>query len=190
MISRMEITRLVPGTEDEATALLAHAMHNDPLFVWLFPENDVRASLLRYVMAGLVAQGLAGDRVLVDGSGNAASAWILRPVVGRDHDQGIPEEPFAPYAERLDLLREEVDARTPATPHLYLSVVATLPTARGRGLGGAMLAHRLADARLPAYLEASTEQSRALYLRHGFEDTAGAIRLPGGPTLYPMLRPA
>ncbi|MGW9556309.1 GNAT family N-acetyltransferase [Nocardiopsis sp. NPDC055551] len=206
----MEITRLAPENETEAAALLAHAMHHDPLFVWLFPDSDARASLLGHVMAGLVAQGMADDRVLVDRSGHSVSVWTLRapddelptdelpaeegstedPPADRDHDHGIAEELFAPYAERLDLLKKEIDARTPTDPHLYLSVVATLPVARGRGLGGAMLAHRLADARLPAYLEASTERSRALYLRHGFEDTADAIRLPDGPTLHPMLRPA
>lgn len=205
MITGMEITRLAPGNETEAAALLAHAMHHDPLFVWLFPDSDARASLLRHIMAGLVAQGMADDRVLVDRSGHSVSVWTLRapaaglpteegsaedPSADRDHGHGIAEELFAPYAERLDLFKKEIDARTPTDPHLYLSVVATLSVARGRGLGGAMLAHRLADTRLPAYLEASTERSRALYLRHGFEDTADAIRLPDGPTLHPMLRPA
>jgi len=41
---------------------------------------------------------------------------------------------------------------------------------------------------MPAYLEASTERNRGLYLRHGFADRGG-LRLPGdGPRMWPMWR--
>ena len=41
---------------------------------------------------------------------------------------------------------------------------------------------------IPAYLEASTVRSRALYERHGFEVT-GEFNLPsGGPPLWQMWR--
>jgi RimJ/RimL family protein N-acetyltransferase len=40
---------------------------------------------------------------------------------------------------------------------------------------------------MPAYLEASTEASRRLYQRLGFEDCA-ELRLPGGPQMWPMWR--
>ena len=58
-------------------------------------------------------------------------------------------------------------------PHLYLSCMGVVGGRQGAGLGSAMLRHRLerADADgLAAYLEASSPRSRALYLRHGFED--------------------
>ena len=42
--------------------------------------------------------------------------------------------------------------------------------------------------RIPAYLESSTERSRALYERHGFSTTE-VIRMPrGGPPLWLMWR--
>jgi hypothetical protein len=42
--------------------------------------------------------------------------------------------------------------------------------------------------RMPAYLESSTERSRALYERHGFQTTE-VIRMPrGGPPLWLMWR--
>ena len=40
---------------------------------------------------------------------------------------------------------------------------------------------------MPAYLEATTQRNRALYLRHGFEDY-GVIVLPGGPPMWQMWR--
>ena len=73
---------------------------------------------------------------------------------------------------------------------MFLGVV---PGARGRGLGGALLRDRLvrADAEgMPAYLEASSPRSRALYERHGFRATGDPIHLPDGPPLWPMWRAA
>ena len=47
---------------------------------------------------------------------------------------------------------------------------------------------RCDDEGIPAYLEASTERSRALYLRHGFE-VLNEIRMPGdGPPMWRMWR--
>lgn len=40
---------------------------------------------------------------------------------------------------------------------------------------------------VPAYLEASSERNKALYLRHGFE-VVGEIKLPDGPRMWPMWR--
>jgi GNAT superfamily N-acetyltransferase len=62
---------------------------------------------------------------------------------------------------------------------------------QGAGLGSALLRHRLARADadgLPAYLEASSPRSRALYLRHGFEDLGEPVRVADSPPLYPMWR--
>ena len=40
---------------------------------------------------------------------------------------------------------------------------------------------------MPAYLEATSERNKHLYLRHGFEVT-GEINVPGGPSMWPMWR--
>ncbi len=75
-----------------------------------------------------------------------------------------------------------IEKRHPREPHWYLPVVGVEPSAQGHGRGSALLRHVLArcDAdRTPAYLEATSEHSRALYLTHGFEVTE-ELRLPGG----------
>ena len=79
----------------------------------------------------------------------------------------------------------------PEEPHRYLFSIGVRSTARGRGLGGKLLATALADtdaAGEPAYLEATSPRSRALYARHGFKAT-DEITIDDGPTLWPMWRP-
>jgi GNAT superfamily N-acetyltransferase len=70
-------------------------------------------------------------------------------------------------------------------------LLGTDPDRQGRGLGSLLLRQTLSEldwARTPAYLEASTPRSRALYLRHGFV-VMNEIRLPGGgPPLWRMWR--
>ena len=72
----------------------------------------------------------------------------------------------------------------------FLNLLAVLPERQGQGLGSALLAHTLdrCDREgVPAYLDATSEDNRRLYERHGFE--AGAPYAPaGGPPLYPMWR--
>ena len=41
---------------------------------------------------------------------------------------------------------------------------------------------------MTAYLEASDERTRRIYLRHGYADHGSPIELPGGPFMYPMVR--
>ena len=63
---------------------------------------------------------------------------------------------------------------------------------QGKGVGTALMQptlERADSAGLPAYIEASTERSAALYERLGFVHL-GAYELPeGGPPVWPMRRP-
>jgi ribosomal protein S18 acetylase RimI-like enzyme len=65
-------------------------------------------------------------------------------------------------------------------PHWYLPTLGVEPDSQGRGLGSRLMRpvlDRCDSERLPAYLEASSPRSRALYERHGFEVTK-EVRLP------------
>ncbi len=79
----------------------------------------------------------------------------------------------------------------PEPPHWYLAIMGVDPRWQGKGLGSKLMQPALEtlDAQgMPAYLEASTPRSRALYERHGFAVT-GEFNLPsGGPTLWQMWR--
>jgi GNAT superfamily N-acetyltransferase len=77
--------------------------------------------------------------------------------------------------------------------HHHLAILAVRPDAQGQGIGTALLrAHHttLDGTDVPAYLEASSERTRAWYLRHGYTDHGQPFHLPeGGPPLWPLWRP-
>jgi ribosomal protein S18 acetylase RimI-like enzyme len=77
-------------------------------------------------------------------------------------------------------------------PHYYVRTLGVATRFQGQGLGTALLRptlDRCDQEGLPAYLEASTERSAALYERLGFVHL-GELRVPdGGPRFWPMRRP-
>lgn len=183
-----EITELPREGAGRASAVIAEAMHDAPVFAWLIPEQEARRSLLPALMGAFVAESLATDRVLTDGTTSAFATWSLQEsAVDPPSEDALPPV-FAPYVPRILALQKAQLERRPERPHLYLPVIAVLPSRRGRGLGGALLSHRLTDTDLPAYLEASSERNAALYGRHGFIPLGEPITLPDGPDIRPMWR--
>jgi predicted N-acetyltransferase YhbS len=75
-------------------------------------------------------------------------------------------------------------------PHYYVRDIGVHPTEQGKGLGGALMRPTLdrCDLQgLPAYIEASSVRSAALYERLGFEHIE-ELRVGGSPPLWLMLR--
>ncbi|MFD9948318.1 GNAT family N-acetyltransferase [Nonomuraea sp. NPDC059023] len=161
--------------------VLTEAFLNDPLVRWLGPPESVQEHYYRHLLTRPMAEAyLAGGRA-------GAAIWLTLPA-GHTPE----EEPGG--GERLRALGEALAPRHPNRErHLYLPCMGVVTGRQGAGLGSAMLRHRLeradADA-LPAYLEASSARSRALYRRHGFEDLGEPVHVAGSPPLWPMWRPS
>jgi GNAT superfamily N-acetyltransferase len=169
---------------ETAVRVLTAAFADDPLARWLLP-GDLRAEI---VFGPLVEESATHGELAVSPDGTAAAVWLPRPAEPVGDRQPLPEA-----RARLRTFLELTEVRHPGGPaHLYLVLLGVRPGAQGRGLGGALLRERLgrADAEgIPAYLEATSPRSRALYERHGFRDSGAPIHLPDGPTLWPMWRP-
>ena len=135
--------------------------------------------------------------VWVAGDGAATAVWA---------PPGLWRAPFATmlrqspammrvFGRRLPLgLRYLMRAehKHPRRPeHWYLHYLGTEPATQGRGLGSALLRPVLALCdrdRTGAYLESSSERSRVLYERHGFE-VVEVFGMPGGgPDIRRMWR--
>ncbi len=83
------------------------------------------------------------------------------------------------------------EARYPIGPHYYLPMIGAAASARGQGLGGALLSAVTEECdrgHVPAYLESSNQRNLTLYRRHGFEVIEQMPLGRRGPTLFRMLR--
>lgn len=89
-------------------------------------------------------------------------------------------------------VQRAMDASRPREDHWYVAAIGVHASGRGQGIGSALLASRLStvDARAaaPAYLEASTERSAALYARHGFVPTGRVTAYPSASAPIAMWR--
>jgi ribosomal protein S18 acetylase RimI-like enzyme len=185
-----------PADGDDAPAvvrILAESFHDDPVSGWVFADPERRVERHRAMFAVFVEFALSAGRVYR--AGDAGAAIWLDP----DRVENLGERVVAALGDadgaggRFGQLGELMDVHHPQGPHAYLPFIGVVPDQRNRGLGGAMLAHHLAvvdGLGLPAYLEASAPRSRQLYRRHGYADHGEPIRLPSGPCMWPMWRPA
>lgn len=193
-----------PEDVDAATATITLAFRDDPVWGPALEAadggNDHLARFWRYFVEGAVGH----DTVfLVDGPAGEAAAvavWLppgvddLTPEDERDLDAlmaaTLSPELFAAY-ERLWTQFESSHPRE--RPHMYLSLLATHPDHRGRGIGQQLLAQNLArfDAEgLPAYLESTNPANDHRYARAGFRPVGGFRSAVDGAPVTTMWREA
>jgi RimJ/RimL family protein N-acetyltransferase len=190
-----------PATEDDheaAAEALALAFVDDPAWAHLLPDPEGRAErLLAFFTAEIGNLTPDYREVWVADDGSGAAIWgypgrwrvpVSRTLRPAPQMAGVfgPRLPVAVWT----LLRAE--RRHPRTPeHRYLQWLGVEPRHQGQGLGGALLAPVLASCdreAMPAYVEASSERSSALYARNGFTLT-GTFRMPlAGPPIREMWR--
>jgi GNAT superfamily N-acetyltransferase len=183
------------ATSDDIEALcptLAAAFFDDPVLSWIYPDVGDRSSRLRGFFGPILRAALpCGGTDTVPGN-HAAAIW-LPPHAEIDEEPMVEEIVAAsgPHADRVYTLMEAIDDKHPQdTPHHYLFVLGTRPEWQSQGLGSALLRSVLEPSDVdgvPAYLEASSERNRQLYLRHGFEVRQEVV-LPDGPPLWCMWR--
>jgi GNAT superfamily N-acetyltransferase len=174
----------------DVTSTLALAFHDDPVVTWIIDDGSRRRQLLPGFFGAVAESYLAYDETYAVDEGVSAAVWAPP---GAEDDEDLPTvlgEVVEEYAERLFEILGLMEEKHPVEPHYYLFVTGTRPEWQGRGLGSSLMAPVLETCdrdRVPAYLEATSERNRQLYLRHGFEVT-DEIPLRDGPTMWPMWR--
>lgn len=191
--------QIMPATGAEAplvAGLIANAFHDLDAARWQIPDEHLRRTVLPAIFEGYVRYALGHGSVEVVRDVSAAAVWTI--------ETGAPKpSPEPPSGRMVDALGDATAARVHAfdlalherepvgTPFEKLALLAVRPDVQCRGIGSVLLAHHLAglDRQLiPAYLEASSERSRDLYLHFGFRDHGEPIRLLDGPLMFPMWR--
>jgi len=175
---------------------LTAAFFDDPLMTWWVADPARRSQILRAFFEITVDVNHPYDELYTTDTVPAAAAAVWIPPgcqpSGEDAERLVARwvDAAEETAGRLLAALELMDQHHPAQPHAYLFLLGTRPQWQSRGLGSALLREVLErcdrDA-TPAYLEASSQGSKQLYLRHGFEVT-GEIPLPDGPSFWPMWR--
>jgi GNAT superfamily N-acetyltransferase len=186
----------------ELSRTLGRAFNDDPVMMWLFPDDAARAKSLPRMFATLTRyHHFAGGGAEVARTVATIAAAALWDPPGRWKHSRLQELTAIPaliraFGPRLSAGRgvaETMKREHPEEPHWYLAVIGSDPTVRGAGFGQALMRSRLdrCDAEhAPAYLESSKPDNIPYYQRFGF-DVTGEIKLPdGGPPLWPMWRQA
>jgi GNAT superfamily N-acetyltransferase len=192
--SRADLELCLAGAEDipRLKAVLAEAFFEDPVLGWLMPNDTKRRARMRRFFA-IELRYLALPRGQVwttaDLTGAALSlppgAWRV-PLRATLLEGGA----FGGRLSRAARLGAAIEQRHPREPHHYIRDVGILPEMQGKGLGSALMRPTLERSDregLPAYLEASSERSAALYERLGFR-LISELRVGGSPPLRLMLR--
>ena len=186
------------ATHEDAPVIvesLAQAFYDDPVFKWLFPDDDKRLGQSRRYFAGRAHSLLRQDETYTADGGIASAMWA-RP--GEWHDP--PLDVLRQFMTLMPALGRRIprslqglrviEERHPTRPHWYLAVLGTHPDRQGQGLGSALLQPVLGECdrlEIPAYLETGTERNVSFYSRHGFRVTE-EIQLPDGPPMWLMWR--
>jgi len=189
------IRRGTPADLEPVTALIAESFAGQPVSRWLVPPPDRRVAVLAASYAIHVENALAHGVVEIVGQYEGVAVWFPRldppapPPAGYDERLAAACGPYTPRFRQLDAAFE---AHYPHDEvHHHLAFLAAAPGGRDQGVGTALLRHHhevLDEAGLPAYLEASNERARELYVREGYR-ADDPFHLPdGGPPVWPMWR--
>jgi GNAT superfamily N-acetyltransferase len=191
--------RKIAGAEvDQVARTLAQAFYEDPHFRWCIRDDSKRMHRLERGFATFVSrvwlrqhEGYTHERLIGAALWMPPNTWHLRPLAQLLLLPAIVRDLRADTPRLLEALAfiEKKHPREPA--HWYLPVVGVVPAWQGRGYGTALLRRVLerCDAEhVPAYLEAGTPRSRALYERNGFETVEECHYAKDAPPLWRMWR--
>jgi ribosomal protein S18 acetylase RimI-like enzyme len=189
------VTAARPADRADVVATLAEAFQDDPVFAWLTPDPARRSIQLPGFFA-LAADAVAHHDATWRAGNAGAALWTAPGQPPMTEQQGEwfgarCAEIAGPDVERWFGLIELLEAHHPDGPdHHYLWFLGVRPGEQRRGHGTALLRAVLDEAdrtATPAYLDATSEDNRRLYARHGFVVTA-ELAVAGGPPLWAMWR--
>lgn len=188
--------RLATAADAEPLAqTLARAFADDPLTSHLLRDPKTRDTKLPRLFKLLFKLGLPYNACYVTAGYEAVTLW--RPPNGwrvhlKDYIVNAPEllGVFGGGVFNVMSTMDRIEKLHPQTPHWYLQTIGTDPAKQGKGFGSLIMRDMLARADaagMPCYLESSKDTNIPIYKSFGF-DVTGEIKIPNGPTLWPMWR--
>ncbi len=178
--------------------MLARAFHDDPAWVWLFPDDERRRRLLPWLFR-VGFEVTAADLWATPGAVRGVARWLppgrpamrvgatFRALVTTPFRLGAATSPFLAYGRAVEALRAE----SAPGPHWYLAGIGVDPDAQRRGIGSALIAPGVeAAARdgLPAVLLTNNEANLPFYEAQGFAVVRKDETPRGGPQAWAMVK--
>jgi len=188
-------------TRDDLPAVvdaMVSGFFDDPLYVWMYPDEDDRPGYLHETFALITGLALERGHLYTTAQRSAAAAWTAPDVALVDADEG---ERFGAMVERHigERVRHVLagmiatEAHRPGAPHFALHSLVVAAAVQGRGVGARLVAPVLArcdEDGLPAHLTSSAARNVPFYARLGFRVVAQTELPGGGPVMRSMIRPA
>lgn len=191
--TQLAVRVLTPQDEAAAIDVIIEAFFSDPIGRWVYPDDLQYSELFPDFLHAFAGGAFTAGSAFATEGYEGAALW-LPPGVHPDEER-MGELLGLVRGDHLDDLMRFAELQSdlhPTSEHWYLPLIGVRPDKQGLGAGSALLSHALeiCDERgLPAYLEATTEGSRRLYQRHGFE-VVGEIQYGSSPLMWPMWREA
>jgi ribosomal protein S18 acetylase RimI-like enzyme len=163
---------------------------SDALLRWVFPDASSFLKCFDIWMEEFSKIAFENNIVYSEENFYGSSLWHP-PGVEFDNSALEPTFEYIP-SDRIDVVVkffEEFEKYHPEDAW-YLSFIAVDPAQQRKGIGSFLLkeALQMIDERGDrAYLEASNEQNKALYERHGFVEI-GRVQFEDSPPAFPMIR--
>lgn len=184
-----------PDDIDTVADIVTDAFDHLKVIHYLVPDPAQRRTVARDWYRLYITHAINGEgQVVVTADATAAAVWFdrTRPLSEPEgYEKHLAElaGDDLPQFQHLDL---QMEAHHPTDPHWHLLFLAVRPDRWSQGLGGRLMDHthrQLDTDGIPAYLEATGLQNRALYRRHGYNDmNPPTIAVAGDTVLYRMWR--
>jgi len=189
------VRKATAGDVGTLATTLARAFDDDPLTMWLFPDEVRRRRRLPRFFRSLLRTALPLGEVYSAGEGRCAAIWNPPGTfpLGWASDARVGAVTAGLVGPRIVRCAAGLlyfAKHHPKEPHWYLQMLGTEPAQQGHGLGSAIIApvlERCDHEGERVYLESSKKRNIPFYERHGFEVTA-EIQIPRGPVVWAMWR--
>jgi ribosomal protein S18 acetylase RimI-like enzyme len=176
-----DIILLSRGSLTAATDVVVRAFFQDPMMVYIFPDENERAKLLRWLVRAPVKYSLKFGKAYATVNLEGISCWLkpggTRPPFFRMLRAGmialpfrIGKEPWKRFHRVLEYT-EKVHLQSMTEPHWHLWLMAVDPAFQSKGIGRRLLQPVLKQADRdgrPCYLETLEEANIGFYKKEDF----------------------
>jgi GNAT superfamily N-acetyltransferase len=191
--TRIGVAPAAPDRLVGLASVFGRGFVDEPMMRWSMGKHGDAADRFTRCFAYFLEEVLGLGIVWQTDDAMGAAVWVppSRSAAWQEHPWNQPR--ISALADdggrRYDAFWDWVDAHSPDEPLWQLDSIAVEPAAQGRGLGAALIAAGLAQARadgVGAFLSTGTARNASIYTRCGFRVVEHADAPGGGPHIWFM----